>query len=91
LEAREKTNEYLMQYCKRCNVAYFKTELALKGKGPEDKLYYTDKLHLSDTGVKCLKTWLEGRIGSLLGMPLQWTPPSVSSSTSSHQGASTSK
>jgi type III secretion system FlhB-like substrate exporter len=91
LKARVDTNEYLMQYCKRRNVAYFKLELALKGKGPEDKLYYTDKLHLSDTGVKWLKSWLEGRIGSLLGMPPQWTPPSAAPSEPNQKDGSTSK
>jgi type III secretion system FlhB-like substrate exporter len=82
LEARVATNDYLADYCRRRNVAYFKSELALEGKGSEDKLYYADKIHLSKHGVTCFQTWLEGRIGSLLGMPPQWTPPPPSTSTS---------
>jgi hypothetical protein len=56
-------------------VDYFKTDAALKGKGPYSLLYHTDYLHLSDTGVFFLNKWLDGRIGRLLGDPNQVRPP----------------
>ena len=74
LKGRMKLNTELLLLCRSANVDYFKTDAALKGKGPYSLLFHTDYLHLSDTGVFHLKKWLEGRIGRLLGDPNQVRP-----------------
>jgi hypothetical protein len=74
LDKREDTNELLAAVSKHNNVVYLKSELAFKDKGPVEKIYYKDKIHLSDYGVSLFCTWLHGRIGSLMGLPPQWDP-----------------
>jgi lysophospholipase L1-like esterase len=78
LQRRIDTNESLAALCKSQHVAYLKTELAIKDKGPIPLIYCPDGIHLTDTGIGLVKKWIEGRIGSLLGSPPQWTPPSIS-------------
>jgi hypothetical protein len=73
-KARMRLNTHLLLLCRSLNVDYFKTDAALKGKGPYSLLYHTDYLHLSDTGVHYLMKWMEGRIGRLLGDPHQVPP-----------------
>ena len=71
---RVSTNNAISHLCRRVNVHYIKTEICLYDQGPEKLLYMPDKIHLSDKGVKILKMYLEGRFGSLLGLPPQWVP-----------------
>jgi lysophospholipase L1-like esterase len=71
---RTSTNNAISHLCRRQNVHYIKTELCLFDQGPEKLLYMPDKIHLSDKGWKILKMFLEGRFGSLLGLPPQWVP-----------------
>ena len=73
-KARMKLNTQLLLLCRHENVDYFKTDAALKGKGPYSLLYHTDYLHLSDVGVNVLKSWMEGRIARMLGDPHQVPP-----------------
>jgi lysophospholipase L1-like esterase len=74
LRKRSSTNNAISHLCRRVNVCYIKTELCLKDEGPDSLLFRSDKIHLEDKGVKLLKKYLEGRIGSLLGLPPQWVP-----------------
>jgi hypothetical protein len=74
LAKRSKVNKDLAALCKALNVHYIKSEKALKGKGPEWKIYRPDKLHLENFGVGLLKSYLGGEIGTLLGLPPQWDP-----------------
>ena len=67
LQARLQLNTALLLHCQHSGVAYFKTDKALKGKGPNTYLYHTDFLHLSDNGMFFLVKWLEGRIACLIG------------------------
>jgi hypothetical protein len=71
IQSRITFNTALLLHCKASGVAYFKTEKALKGKGSDSYLYYTDLLHLSDDGLFFLQKWLEGRIACLIGAPPQ--------------------
>jgi lysophospholipase L1-like esterase len=74
LQARIDTNESLAALCKSLNVAYLKTELAIKDKGTRTEIYSPDGIHLTPKGIGLIKIWIEGRIGSLLGTPPQWNP-----------------
>jgi hypothetical protein len=74
LKKRVSTNNAISHMCRRLNVHYIKTEVCLYDQGSEKLLYMPDKLHLSDKGVKILKMYLDGRFGSLLGLPPQWVP-----------------
>jgi hypothetical protein len=68
------TNNAISALCRRLNVHYIKTELCLFNQGSDEYLFMPDKIHLTDPGVSILKMYLEGRFGSLLGLPPQWTP-----------------
>ena len=78
LKAREETNALLAALCKRINIHYIKTELALKDKAPISVIYESDRLHLTPEGTKYLSSYLGGRISSLLGIPPQWDPSTKS-------------
>jgi hypothetical protein len=71
IQARFQLNTALNLHCQATGVAFFKTDKALKGKGPDNYLYHTDLLHLSDNGIHFLKKWLEGRIACLIGATSQ--------------------
>jgi lysophospholipase L1-like esterase len=71
---RSSANNAISHMCRNLNVHYIKTEVCLYNQGPEKLIYRPDKLHLSNKGVKILKMYLEGRFGSLLGLPHQWVP-----------------
>jgi hypothetical protein len=73
LKSRIQLNTALLLHCQSLGIAYFKTDKALKGMGSDEYLYHTDFLHLSDPGLNCLKSWLEGRIACLIGAPPQQT------------------
>jgi hypothetical protein len=64
---RDAVNTAIRARCSTLNVHVFKVDKAIKGKGPDNIIFHTDLLHLSDIGIGHLKKWLEGRIGSLLG------------------------
>jgi hypothetical protein len=74
LRKRVSTNNAISHLCRRLNVTFIKSEICLKDQGSDKVLYRPDKIHLEDKGVRLLKTYLEGRIGSLLGLPPQWVP-----------------
>jgi hypothetical protein len=74
LKAREDTNALLAALCKRINIHYIKTELAIKDKAPISVIYGPDRLHLTPKGTEFLGSYLGGRISSLLGIPPQWDP-----------------
>jgi lysophospholipase L1-like esterase len=74
LEARTNTNSALAYLSKRLNVEYFKTEICFHDKGPAHLIYRPDGIHLENYGVGILKTLLEGKIASLIGVPPQWDP-----------------
>jgi hypothetical protein len=74
LEARTNTNTALAYLSKRLNVDYFKTEICLHDKGPVHQIYRPDGIHLENYGVGLLKTHLEGKLASLIGVPPQWDP-----------------
>ena len=74
IKKRVSVNNGISHLCRRLNVQYIKTEICLKNAGPDDKVFMPDKIHLADPAVKLLKTYLEGRFGSLVGITPQWTP-----------------
>jgi lysophospholipase L1-like esterase len=70
----EDFNEALKADCELTNVYYITTSKALKDMGPDTLLYRHDGIHLTFDGVGCLKGYMEGIIGSIMGMPPQWDP-----------------
>jgi type III secretion system FlhB-like substrate exporter len=77
-KALDLTNSLIKAVCKYNNVVFFNSETAIIDKGDVETIYHTDQLHLSFVGVGHLKNWLEGKIGSLMGVPPQWDPISKS-------------
>jgi hypothetical protein len=74
VKKRVSANNAISHVCRRINVQYIKSEICLFDQGPDKLLYMPDKIHLTMKGVKILKMYLEGRFGSLLGLPPQWVP-----------------
>jgi hypothetical protein len=74
LKAREQANALLAALSKRINIHYIKTEIAIKDKAPVHIIYESDRLHLTPEGSEYLRTYLGGRISSLIGIPRQWDP-----------------
>jgi hypothetical protein len=74
LKKRISVNNAISHLCRRQNVQFIKSEICLKDAGPVDVVFMPDKIHLADPAVTLLKRYLEGRFGSLLGLPPQWTP-----------------
>ena len=69
-------NLLLQDDCELTNVYFIKTSKCLKDMGPDSLIYRHDGIHLTFDGVGCLKCYMEGIIGSIIGMPPQWDPVS---------------
>jgi hypothetical protein len=67
LKARVYSNVAMKIHCKAIGVKYFKTESCLSDPDPEIEIYQADGLHLTVDGACCVKKYLGGKIGELLG------------------------
>ena len=70
----DRFNSALKDDCELTNVYYIPTSKSLKDMGPDSLLFRHDGIHLTFDGVGCLKIYMEGLIGSIMGMPPQWDP-----------------
>jgi hypothetical protein len=72
----ENFNKALKADCELTNVYFIPTSKSLKDMGPDTLLFRHDGIHLTFDGVGCLKMYMEGLLGSIMGMPPQWDPTS---------------
>ena len=69
--ARVTANDNLLQYCANHNLLYVDSTTMLNGRNPTIPCFRQDGIHLSDAAVVYFKTYLDGKMGVLVGAPPQ--------------------
>ena len=84
IQARVYTNVSMRDYCDNHGIFYLTSETMLKGHAPVEIMYRPqDELHLSPYGSYYFQSYLEGKVGELLGpaprlhRPIAVLPPCI--------------
>jgi hypothetical protein len=69
--ARDSANADLLNYCSHNNILYVDSCTTLNGRNPTVPCFRNDGIHLSDAACGYFKTYLDGKMGVLIGAPPQ--------------------
>jgi hypothetical protein len=71
IAARDTAKDSLLDYCTNNNILYLDSCSMLNGRNPTIPCFRQDGIHLSDAASVYFKTYLDGKMGVLIGAPPQ--------------------